>query len=100
MVFSGLKRKHALKDLNSYKELTRLCIRELVNDNENLYSPWLSDSIESIETQTVKRKIKKYQSNIMDVFAAALENVCSATILIYYPCGKDLNTHTIVPIKR
>ena len=33
----------------------------------------------------------------MDVFAAALANVCSATILIYYPCGKDVNIHTTVP---
>ena len=35
----------------------------------------------------------------MDVFASALANVCSATILIYYPCGKDVNTHTIVSEK-
>ena len=35
----------------------------------------------------------------MDVFALALANVCSVTILIYYPCGKDVNTHTIVPEK-
>ena len=27
-------------------------------------------------------------ANIMDVFASALANVCSATILIYYPSGK------------
>ena len=32
----------------------------------------------------------------MDVFASALANVCSATILIYYLCEKDVNTHTIV----
>ena len=35
----------------------------------------------------------------MDVFASALANVWSATILIYYPCSKDVNTHTIVPEK-
>ena len=66
-MFSGLKRKHALKDLNTYKELIRLCIRELINDNESLYCPWL--------------------------------NVCSATILIFYPWENDVNTHTIVPEK-
>ena len=32
----------------------------------------------------------------MDVFAAPLANAYSATILIYYPCGKDVNTYTIV----
>ena len=59
-LFSGLGRKHALKDLNTYKELIRLCIRELVNDNENLYTPWLSDSIESIQIQLEQyEKIKK-----------------------------------------
>ena len=26
----------------------------------------------------------------MDVFAAPQANACSATILIYYPCGKDV----------
>ena len=35
----------------------------------------------------------------MDVFASALADVCSATILIYYLCEKDVNTHTIVPEK-
>ena len=35
----------------------------------------------------------------MDVFPLALANVCSATILIYYPWGNDVNTHTIVPEK-
>ena len=99
-VFSGLKRKHALKDLNTYKELIRLCIKELINDNEDLYSPRLSDSIESIQTQLEQyEKNKKYHSNIMDVFASALANVCLANILIYYPCGKNVNTHTIVPEK-
>ena len=99
-LFSGLKRKHALKDLNTYKELIRLCIRELINDNEDLYSPWLSDSIESVQTQLEQyQKNKKYHSNIMNVFASALPNVCSATIPIYYPCEKDVNTHTIVPKK-
>ena len=99
-MFSGLKRKHALKDLNTYKELIRLCIRELINDNENLYCPWLFDSIESIQTQLEQyAKNKKCHSNIMDVFALALANVCSATILIYYPWGNDVNTHTIVPEK-
>ena len=99
-VFSGLKRKHAIKDINTYKELIRLCIRELINDNENLHSPWLSDSIKSIQTQLEQyEKNKKYHSNIMDVFASALVNVCSATVLTYYPCEKDVNTHTIVPEK-
>ena len=88
-VLSGLKRKHALKNLNTYKELIRLCIRELVCDNENLYSLWLSDSIESIQTQLEQyEKNKKYHSNIMDVFASDLANVCSATILVYYPLGE------------
>ena len=35
----------------------------------------------------------------MDVFSSALANFFSATILIYYPCEKDVNTHTIVPEK-
>ena len=97
-VFSGLKRKHALKDLNTYKELIRLCIRKLDNDDENLYSPRLSDSFESTERQLEQyERNKKYHSNIMDVFAAVLANVCSATILIYYPCGRDVNIHTTVP---
>ena len=47
-VFSGLKRKLALKDLNTDNKLIRSCITELINDIENLYSPWLSDSIKSI----------------------------------------------------
>ena len=99
-MLSCLKRKRALKDLNTYKELIRLCIRELINDNENLYSPWLSDLIESIQTQLEQyEKNKEYDSDIMEVFASALANVCSATILIYYPCEKDVNTHTIVPEK-
>ena len=85
-MFSGLKRKHALKDLNTYKELIRLCIRELISDNEKLDSLWLSDSIESIQAHLEQyEKNKKYYSNIMDVFGSALANVCSATILIYYP---------------
>ena len=96
-MLSCLKRKRALKDLNTYKELIRLCIRELINDNENLYSPWLSDSIQTQLEQYEKNK--KYHSNIMDRFASALANVCSATMLIYYPCEKDVNTHTIVPEK-
>ena len=96
-VFSGLNRKHALKDLNTYKELIRLCIRELIKDNEDVYSLWLSDSIESIQTQLEQyEKNKRYHLNIMDVLASALANVCSANILIYYPCGKDVNTHTAV----
>ena len=96
-ISSGLKRKLALKEPNNYKELIELCIRELVNDYENIYSPWLSDSTKSIQTQY--KKNKKYHSNIMDVFASALTNVWSVTILIYYPCSKDVNTHTIVPGK-
>ena len=97
-VFSGLKRKCALKDLNTYKELIRLCIRELINDNENLYSPWLSDLTESIQTQLEQyEKNKKYDSNIMDVFCSALAKVSLATTLIYYLCEKYVNTHTIVP---
>ena len=68
-VFSGLGRKHSLKDLNIHKELIRLCIRERVNDNENLYCPWLSDSIESIQTQLkqykkIKKKSLKYYGRI------------------------------------
>ena len=97
-LFSILRRKHALKDLNTYKELIRLCIRELINDNENLYSPWLSDLTESIQTQLEQyEKNKKYDSNIMDVFCSALAKVSLATTLIYYLCEKYVNTHTIVP---
>ena len=99
-MFSGLNRKCALKDLNTYKELIRLYIRELINDKENLYSPRLSDLIESIQTQLEQYdKNKKYDSNIMDVFPSVLAKVSLATILIYYPCEKFVNTHTIVPEK-
>ena len=82
--------------LPNYKHLLREAVCEV---NRRNYSSWMSDQVKTTKLDFKEYEERKtYTSNVVDIIIAALANVTSVKLTVYYVDEETICKHVIQPI--